>query len=85
MKKFLLSWACIAVIGIVGCSSPETVVEIEQEPAVDAVAENASATVRHDVIFVCGCGPDCDCNSVSAGKGTCSCGTELVAAHVVMV
>jgi hypothetical protein len=85
MKKKLTIWACIAVIGVLGCSRPETVVEIEQEPAVDNVAGNAIATVRHDVIYVCGCGPGCDCNSVSADKGTCSCGSELVAAHVVMV
>ena len=52
-------------------------------PAASAGPEGE--TTRHDVVYVCGCGPDCPCNTVKAEPGTCSCGKPLVWGHVVKV
>ncbi len=92
MKKsnvMILFVCCVLVAGI-GCSRPEQVAEAEADAVMEtAVAEmeveDAEAAVRNDVVFACACGPECDCGSVSAEAGTCSCGTDLVAAHMVKV
>ena len=79
--------AVIAVVAALGCGqAPQeetAVVEevvVEQEPVADEVAE-----VRHDQLYVCNCGPDCDCGSASLTEGTCGCGKELVQAHLLKV
>jgi hypothetical protein len=54
------------------------------EPAVETVVDEV-AEVRHDVVYACNCGPECDCGSISTEPGNCSCGSELAATHVVMV
>ncbi len=38
-----------------------------------------------DTLYVCGCGPDCKCTSVSTKAGTCGCGKVLVAGHLKKV
>ena len=81
---------CCALVAVIGCSKPEPVVEAETDAAVETVAaeammEDADAAVRNDVLYVCNCGPECECGSVSTEAGTCSCGTELVAVHMVKV
>lgn len=48
------------------------------------VAEGDAAG-RHDVLYTCGCSPECACGSVSLAAGTCSCGKPLVWGHVVKV
>ncbi len=92
MKKSYLMFVfvCCALVAVAGCSKPEPAVEAEAEAAMEAVtdeivAEDAEAAVRNDVLYTCNCGPDCTCNSVSAEAGTCTCGTELAAAHMVKV
>jgi hypothetical protein len=92
MKKSYLMMACVCcvLVAVIGCSNPAPVVEAETDAAMETVAtemvmDDAEAEVRHDVVFACACGPDCDCGSVSAVAGTCSCGTELEAAHMVKV
>ena len=35
--------------------------------------------------YVCNCADDCKCNSFSNEPGTCSCGKELVAMHMVEI
>jgi len=52
-------------------------------PAASAGPEGETA--RHDVVYVCGCGPDCACNTVKAEPGNCGCGKPLVWGHVVKV
>jgi len=88
MKKsgLMMLVACCVMVAVIGCGKSEPVVEVETEAAVAEVAmEDAEAAVRHDVVYACTCGPDCTCGSVSTEAGTCTCGSELAAAHVVKV
>ena len=84
-KNFLTLLACVAMVVALGCSRSAPVVETETiaEPAAASTVETAEA--RHDVVYVCGCGPDCNCGSISTEPGNCDCGTALVWAHVVKV
>jgi len=43
------------------------------------------ATERQDVLYVCDCGDDCHCNTMSTEAGTCSCGKPMKWHHVVKV
>ena len=87
MKKSYLVMlvVCVAMIGVLGCAKTEPVVETEMVVETEAVVEDAAAAERHDVVYACNCGPECDCGSISTEAGTCSCGSEMVAAHVVKV
>jgi hypothetical protein len=40
---------------------------------------------RHDVVYTCNCGPECECRATSLKPGTCSCGMELAWGHVVRI
>jgi hypothetical protein len=87
-KSFLMLCVCCAMVAAVGCGQTEEVAETDM--AVEAVAaemvmDDVEAEVRNDVLYTCNCGPECDCGSVSAEAGTCGCGTELAAAHMVKV
>ena len=82
-SNLVLLFVCCAVVAVVGCSKPEPVVEAE--PVAETIVEEAVAEVRNDVLYTCSCGPECDCGSVSTEAGTCTCGTDLVAAHMVKV
>jgi len=42
-----------------------------------AMAAPGEETARHDVVYTCGCGPECKCSTVKAEPGTCGC-EELV-------
>ncbi|MBF0516244.1 MAG: hypothetical protein HQK97_03860 [Nitrospirae bacterium] len=37
------------------------------------------------ILYVCNCGDNCTCNTVSTKPGKCKCGTKLVAMHVVKI
>jgi len=90
-KSYLMMlFVCCVLVTVIGCSKPDPVVEAETGAAEEAASaeiamEDAEAAVRHDVVYACNCGPDCTCGSVSTDAGTCTCGSELVAAHVVKV
>lgn len=84
-KNILLLVVGLAVIGFLSCSKTEQVAETEVAVMAGAEVDESTAAERHDVLYVCNCGPECDCGSVSTGAGTCTCGTELAAAHVVKV
>lgn len=43
------------------------------------------AAMRHDQLFLCTCGTECACTTVSVKAGTCACGKALKAAHVLKV
>jgi hypothetical protein len=45
--------------------------------------EGKAPEVRRDVLYVCSCGSQCKCTSVSTKPGKCSCGSPLKAGHVV--
>ncbi len=81
--------ACVFLLGCGGptpeattASAPEAMEETE---VVAASAPEAAAEARHDVVYVCNCGPDCTCNSMATAPGTCTCGEQLAWAHVVKV
>ena len=79
---------CFVVVASLGCGKADTGVETETMAAAEIVVENVTEEAgegRHDVVYVCNCGPECDCGSISTEAGNCSCGSELAAAHVVKV
>jgi hypothetical protein len=85
MKKALLILiVCGAVIGVLGCSKSAPVAETETVPE-PAPAEETVAAERHDLVYVCSCGPECDCGAISTEAGACGCGSEMAAGHVVKV
>ena len=43
------------------------------------------AAARHDILFVCNCEDACACTTVGVKAGTCKCGKDLVAHHVLKV
>ena len=83
--KNLFVFSCVACLAVVlGCGGAPS----ETPEAVEVAAEQAPAAaevVRHDMVYTCGCGDDCDCKTVATEPGNCACGNELQAAHVVKV
>ena len=60
------------------------VVALALAGSVFAVQDNAKQEKegeRRDILYVCNCGPECKCNTVSKNPGKCSCGQDLVATH----
>ena len=49
-----------------------------------AVAEKEAAP-GDSVLYVCDCGEQCKCNTVSTKPGKCSCGQDLVPMHVLKI
>jgi len=48
--------------------------------------EEAKETVsKGTILYVCNCGDQCKCNTVSLKPGKCKCGTDLVAMHVLKI
>ncbi len=45
-------------------------------------AKNSSAS---NTLYVCNCGPECKCNTVSTKPGKCACGAELVPMHILKI
>lgn len=90
MRKLVM--VCVVVsLGVLGCGKAPEVATTAPAPEVNAAAEQVAAAepaaveARHDVVYVCACGPDCTCGTVKTAPGTCTCGKELVWAHVVKV
>lgn len=48
-------------------------------------APAAEMQQRSDVLYTCGCGPECRCGAVSTQPGACGCGKPLAWGHVVRV
>ncbi|TAN43953.1 MAG: hypothetical protein EPN22_08665 [Nitrospirae bacterium] len=38
-----------------------------------------------NILYVCNCGPECKCNTVSTKPGKCSCGEALVPMHILKI
>jgi len=59
--------------------------------ALTSCANNGSATSDEagsqaaNILYVCDCGPDCECESVSTEPGDCSCGKVLKGMHGLKV
>lgn len=55
-----------------------------------AEVKKAKAAAKEDnlasnVLYVCNCGPECKCNTVSTKPGKCGCGAELVPMHILKI
>ena len=84
MKIATIGVVVIGMTALLGCgqapseeaAQPEAVVEQEAavEPAVEA---------RHDLMYVCACGPECDCGAAAVEPGECGCGKEMAKAHML--
>ena len=37
------------------------------------------------ILYVCNCGENCKCNTISTTPGKCACGSELVPTHVLKI
>jgi hypothetical protein len=87
VKKFVLFALAALWLVAMGCGDSTTETEVIAAPEVEVaeLATESEAETRHDVVYVCACGPECSCNEVSTEPGTCSCGTNLEWAHVVKV
>ena len=49
-------------------------------------AEKAAQDLKvGDERYVCNCGPDCPCNTMSVNQGKCTCGKDMVKAKVTKV
>ena len=85
MKK-LFPVMVILVVAL-GCGGSATETPAPEEEIVEQAppAEEAIVEVRHDQLYVCGCGDDCDCGAVAMEAGTCDCGSEMVQAHMLKI
>lgn len=81
---------CLMLVVAMGCGGPTTEVPAPAEEAAahdhaaEPVAEQA-VEARHDLLYVCNCGPECECETVSTEPGTCECGKELVEGRMLMI
>ena len=84
MKKMLFV-SCVGLLALVlGCGGTPSETTATTEVAVEQAPETA-VEVRHDMVYTCDCGDECDCNTVATEPGNCACGNELKAAHLVKV
>lgn len=65
------------VVAVLVCARLSSAAETKEA----AKKEAASGTV----LYVCNCGPDCKCNTVSVKPGNCTCGQKLVPMHVLKI
>jgi hypothetical protein len=76
-----------ALIVTLGCGgqTADTPAPAEEVAETAPAEEQPAVVVRHDLLYVCNCGPDCDCGTVSTEPGTCGCGSDLVEGRMLMV
>jgi len=53
--------------------------------AAQAMEPSRMSLSAGDEVFVCGCGTQCQCNSMSAKEGMCTCGKEMVKGTVMQI
>ena len=71
---------CASLLSVIfGCGQDNRVEQGNENP------RQTAADARQDILYVCDCGPECECNSVSKGPGDCDCGVTLRWTHIVMV
>ena len=75
--------ACLAIV--MGCGGAPSETSAPAELVVEKAPAYEPVEGTHDAVFVCACGPDCECNSVATEAGTCTCGTELQQTHLLKV
>ena len=50
-----------------------------------ASCQTTDSSAKSGLLYVCGCGADCKCTTVSLQPGKCGCGKALVAGHLKKV
>jgi hypothetical protein len=85
MKQGMLLVLTFCGVLLAGCGGGPMETAEQVETVAEAPAEEAAEAARHDVVYVCNCGPECTCGSVANTPGSCSCGEELAWAHLVKV
>ena len=59
---------------------------ISATQAADSPSVAGTATFKiGDKVYICGCGKECDCNTIQRAPGKCHCGMALITATVVKV
>ena len=71
----LLFFVC--VFSLSGCSGMDTAGHEGKKELTFAQVD------RHDVLYTCPCGMQCDCNTASTKPGKCDCGRTLKWGHVL--
>jgi hypothetical protein len=61
------------LIGVLACAGLSFATEEKKDPSPGSM------------LYVCNCGSDCKCNTVSVKPGKCTCGGDLVAMHVLKI
>jgi len=85
MSKLFPVLIVVAVaLGCGGTADQPAAPEVEEVVEAAPAAESA-AVEHHDLLYVCNCGPECECGTVSTQPGTCECGAELVEGRMLMV
>ena len=79
--------AMVILIVAMGCGgaateppAPAAEEVVEQAPAAEAVVE-----ASHNMLYTCGCGPECECGTVATEPGKPGCGSDLVAGRMLMI
>ena len=85
MRKSLSLPVIGCLLFLVACGGGSTEIAEQVEEIEQVEAPEAAAIARHDVVYACGCGPECACGDIATAPGKCSCGEDLVWAHVVKV
>ena len=68
----------VAAVLVVAVSAGLVLAIAAEQASKEAVAEGS-------VLYVCDCGEQCKCNTVSTKPGKCSCGQDLVPMHVLKI
>jgi len=63
------------------------IVAVSAGMVLTAAGEKSSTetAVQGSVLYVCNCGEQCKCNTVSTKPGKCSCGQDLAPMHVLKI
>jgi len=97
MRKLVLASVVVGSIMALACGGATSTDVAQAQKAADQPVAHETAEgdvqpaalqeteARHDVVYVCSCGPDCTCKSAATQAGKCSCGKDLAWAHVVKV
>lgn len=48
-------------------------------------ADEGAKNSQGQLYYICNCGPDCHCNSISTEPGNCSCGKPMKQAHLLAI
>jgi len=84
MKRTFL--AMVIMVLAMGCGGAATDTPAPAEEVVEqAPAAEEVVVARHDLIYTCGCGPDCECGTVATEAGKCDCGSDLVEGRMLMI